>query len=205
MQLPTGCISNGAPAAQCAMVQDPDGGGAAPIMIVRHNMYNHNESAGDVQCSAVPLSMAEFKNNCGRRRRQLGAAASTSRDHDNGATAARPGMCGKRPCRCSCIILCLPQSYYGTVRRPTALTSCRAGSLRGRESVQSWPPSRLPLQPAPDLPSPRGMPSSDWAPPRRDRTHHSHPSHRLHPPHPSRPQHSSCRNPHVTPAVATHT
>ena len=40
--------------------------------------------------------------------------------------------------------------------RPTALTSCRTGSLRGRESVQSWPPSRLPLQPAPDLPLPRG-------------------------------------------------
>ena len=33
-----------------------------------------------------------------------------------------------------------------------------------RQSVQSWPPSRLPLQPAPDLPSPRGMPSSNSAP-----------------------------------------
>ena len=39
--------------------------------------------------------------------------------------------------------------------RPTSLTSYLTGSLRGRENVQSWPPSRLSPQLVPDLPSPR--------------------------------------------------
>ena len=39
-----GCEPSGKP--NCAMAQNPYGGGASPIMIVRHNtVYNHNESA----------------------------------------------------------------------------------------------------------------------------------------------------------------
>ena len=48
------------------MAQNPYGGGAAPIMVVLNNtVLNHNQSAGDVQCSSTPLSLAEFKEKCG--------------------------------------------------------------------------------------------------------------------------------------------
>ena len=59
-----GCVPTAKP--HCAMAQNPYGGGAAPIMVVRHNtVYNHNQSAGDVQCSNTPLSLPEFKSKCG--------------------------------------------------------------------------------------------------------------------------------------------
>eukprot|EP01048_Picozoa_sp_COSAG05_P020726 COSAG05_NODE_3604_length_1964_cov_48.856300_1_plen_166_part_00 len=59
-----GCDLSGAP--HCQVEQNPYGGGEAPIMVVRHNtVYNHNQSAGDVQCSAKLLSLEEFKVKCG--------------------------------------------------------------------------------------------------------------------------------------------
>ena len=59
-----GCDQTAKP--HCAAASNPYGGGAAPIMIVRHNtVYNHNQSAGDVQCSSTPLSLPEFQAKCG--------------------------------------------------------------------------------------------------------------------------------------------
>ena len=59
-----GCDATGKP--HCALGQNPYGGGRAPIMVVQHNtVFNHNVSAGDVQCSAVSMSLAEFKAKCG--------------------------------------------------------------------------------------------------------------------------------------------
>eukprot|EP01051_Picozoa_sp_SAG22_P012286 SAG22_NODE_1261_length_4977_cov_9.689832_5_plen_158_part_00 len=60
-----GCVAT-SKLPNCAMAQNPYGGGVAPIMIVRHNtVYNHNVSAADVQCSGTGLSLAQFKDKCG--------------------------------------------------------------------------------------------------------------------------------------------
>ena len=58
-----GCDPTGKP--NCQAASNPYGGGAAPIMVVENNtVYNHNASAGDVQCG-TPMTLAQFKAACG--------------------------------------------------------------------------------------------------------------------------------------------
>jgi hypothetical protein len=58
-----GCDPTGKPHCQAAL--NPYGGGVAPIMVVENNtVFNHNASAGDIQCGA-PMTLTQFQAACG--------------------------------------------------------------------------------------------------------------------------------------------
>ena len=61
-----GCSTAQQQAPRCGSLQNPYGGGKAPIMVVANNtVYNHNASAGDVACGQQQLSAAAFASACG--------------------------------------------------------------------------------------------------------------------------------------------
>ena len=74
-----GCFKAQQATPRCGMLQNPYGGGAAPVMRVEGNrVFNHNETAGDVQCGSDTLSAAAFKDACG-----MDVGTSTSALPDN--------------------------------------------------------------------------------------------------------------------------
>eukprot|EP00039_Didymoeca_costata_P023769 m.8181 g.8181 ORF g.8181 m.8181 type:complete len:1067 (-) comp3851_c0_seq2:220-3420(-) len=61
-----GCDATQQKPPRCGILQNPYGGGPAPIMTVHSNsIYNHNESAPDVQCGSQSFTALEFAKVCG--------------------------------------------------------------------------------------------------------------------------------------------